>query len=270
MPASQSPEEWWRRVLTGDNPDLPLRQFRNLWRRLPEGPRCQFCNAPYHGIGAPLMKLMGKAPSRLSPHLCQQCQSYASRMLGGAEVELTMLFADVRGSTALAEGLPAAEFSRLISHYFAVTAAVLADHHAWVDRFVGDQAVGYFVPGFAGNDHAAKALAAAGEILRQTGHGTPGGAWLPVGIGVHTGVAFVGSVGAAGQATDITALGDAPNTAARLASAARAGEILASEEALKAAGLPADGLERRELALKGKSQSVRVYVIHEMLSIEGR
>jgi len=262
MSKSQSPEEWWLRVLTGNDPDLPIREFRGLWRWLPSGPRCQFCNAPYHGVGAPLMRLMGKGPSRLSPHLCQQCQSYASQQLGGAEVELTMLFADVRGSTHLAEKMSPASFSKLISRYFAISSEILAQNYAWVDRFVGDQVVGYFVPGFAGAEHAQKAIQSAREILRLTGHGDPNGPWIPVGIGVHTGVAFVGSVGAEGQATDITALGDAPNTAARFSSAAKAGEILVSEEALKGAEISEEGLESRELALKGKSQPVRVYVLN--------
>jgi adenylate cyclase len=207
------------------------------------------------------MRLLGKGPSRLSPHLCQQCQSYASRQLGGAEVELTMLFADVRGSTQLGESMPPTQFSKLISRYFAVAAEVLANHHAWVDRFVGDQAVGYFVPGFAGANHAERAIQAAREILHLTGHRDPNGPWIPVGIGIHTGVAFVGSVGAEGQATDITALGDAPNTAARFSSAAKAGEILASAEALKGAGISEEGLEKRHLELKGKSQVVKVYVL---------
>ena len=267
MPKSQTPEEWWLRVLTGNDPDLPIREFRGLWRWLPSGPRCQFCNAPYHGIGAPLMRLMGKGPSRLSPHLCQQCQSYASQQMGGAEVELTMLFADVRGSTRLAEKMPPIEFSKLISRYFAVASEILAQNFALIDRFVGDQVVGYFVPGFAGADHARKAIRSAREILRLTGHGdlsgneVPPGPWIPVGIGVHTGIAFVGSVGAEGQATDITALGDAPNTAARFSSAAKAGEILVSEEALSQAGLPSDDLEAHSLELKGKSQPVKVYVL---------
>ncbi len=187
MPKSQSPEEWWQRVLTGNNPDLPLRHFRNFFRRLPTGPRCQFCNAPYHGFGAPLMRIMGKSPSRLSPHLCQQCQSYASQQLGGAEIELTMLFADVRGSTTLGEKMSPGDFSKLISCFFGVASEALAQNLAWVDRFVGDQVVGYFVPGFAGADHARKAIVSGQEILKLTGHSDPAGPWIPVGIGVHTG-----------------------------------------------------------------------------------
>ncbi|HEX6384673.1 MAG TPA: hypothetical protein VF177_08395 [Anaerolineae bacterium] len=89
----------------------------------------------------------------MTPELCQQCQSYASRYLRGAEIELTMLFADVRGSTTLAERMSAAEFSQLISHFFAVASDLLMRSHALVDRLVGDQVIGRYVPGFAGPDH---------------------------------------------------------------------------------------------------------------------
>jgi adenylate cyclase len=207
------------------------------------------------------MRLVGKGPSRLTPHLCQQCQSYASRYLGGAEVELSMLFADVRGSTRLAEKLGPVEFSQLMSRFFAVSSDALTRHHAWVDRFVGDQVVGYFVPGFAGRKHAQEALLAAQELLQHTGHGDAQGPWVPVGIGLHTGTAFVGSIGAENQATDITALGDAAILAARLSSAAKAGEILISEAAGQDAGLPLAGLQTRTLELKGISQPVTVYVM---------
>ncbi len=108
--------------------------------------------------------------------------------------------------------------------------------------------------------HAQRAVDAARELLRVTGHDEPGGAWLPVGVGVHTGVAFAGAVGRQGGATDITALGDAVNTAARLASKAGAGEVLVSEATLAAANLDASAWERRELELKGKSEPVPVRV----------
>jgi adenylate cyclase len=98
------------------------------------------------------------------------------------------------------------------------------------------------------------------ELLGATGHGDPGGAWLPVGIGIHTGTAFVGGVGAQGV-TDITALGDAVNTTARLASAAGPGEALASEATCAAAGLETGGMEQRQLMLRGRSETVSVRVL---------
>ena len=83
---------------------------------------------------------------------------------------------------------------------------------------------------------------------------------MPVGVGVHTGVAYVGAVGAGGGVPDITVLGDAVNTAARIASQAGAGELLFSEAARDAAGLPNAGLETRHLSLKGRSEPIDVWV----------
>jgi adenylate cyclase len=207
------------------------------------------------------MRMIGKGPSRLTPQLCRQCQDTASKHLGGTEIELSMLFADVRGSTPLAEKMGPAAFSRLISRFFAISSEVLIRHLAMVDKLAGDQATGLFVPGFAGANHRGRAIDAAQELLHVTGHGGADGPWIPLGIGVHTGVAFVGSVGSEGSATDITVLGDPANVAARLSSTAAAGEILVSREA--AAGMDTGQLESRELDLKGKSQSVGVYVLKE-------
>jgi adenylate cyclase len=171
-----------------------------------------------------------------------------------------MLFADVRGSTSLAESMTPSEYSQLISRFFAVAADTLIRSDALLDRLVGDQVIGMYVPGFAGSDHRRQAVKAALELLKATGHEDANGPWIPVGIGVHTGVAFVGSVGADGQATDITVLGDPPNVAARLSSAAAAGEILISQAAYIPS--PADPpLDQREMALKGKSEPVKVYVL---------
>jgi len=208
------------------------------------------------------MHLIGQGPSRLSPQLCMRCHSYASRYLGGAEVELTMLFADVRGSTTLAEKMNPAEFGKLISRFFAVASDVIINSQALLDRLVGDQVIGLYIPGITGQSHKYLAVQAAKDLLLATGHGSTAGPWIPVGIGIHTGVAFVGSVGDVGIATDITVLGDAANTAARLSSSAAMGEILISENAVLPELNPAE-LETRQLQLKGKSQPVNVHVLKQ-------
>jgi len=94
------------------------------------------------------------------------------------------------------------------------------------------------------------------QILPTTGHGSPPGPWIPVGVGVHTGLAYVGSVNATGGEADISILGDGVNTAARIASQAGAGELLISDSAMQAAGVVSLGMECRELVLKGKSTPV--------------
>jgi adenylate cyclase len=84
---------------------------------------------------------------------------------------------------------------------------------------------------------------------------------IPVGVGVHAGVAYFGAVGTADGLTNITAIGDSVNTAARLAAKAGAGEILISDYALQAAGVAGDDLEQRSLELKGISDPVLVRVM---------
>jgi adenylate cyclase len=135
------------------------------------------------------------------------------------------------------------------------------DADALVDKIIGDQASGMFVPGLAGQEHARRAISAAVEIMRQSGQWRAEGPWIRLGAGVHTGVAFVGAVGSEGGTTDITVLGDAANTAARLASQSGPGEILISESAWVAAGLADESLEVRQLELKGKEQAVTVRVV---------
>ena len=97
--------------------------------------------------------------------------------------------------------------------------------------------------------------------MHETGHDSSDGPWLPIGVGVHTGVAFLGSVGSYdNNAVDIAVLGDPPNVAARLSSSAATGEILISDEAY-VRDMKLENLEKRQLALKGKSQAFNVFVM---------
>ncbi len=80
-------------------------------------------------------------------------------------------------------------------------------------------------------------------------------------MGVNTGVAYVGAVGE-GEQVELTAMGDPVNVAARLASAAGPAELLVTESTAREASLETSGLEQRTLALKGKSESTKVYVLH--------
>jgi adenylate cyclase len=253
-----SAEDYWHTVLLGTNPGL--RRGRHLFGLLPSNPRCALCNAPFGVPGALLMRPLGKRPAAKNPRLCADCLTKTP--VGGAEIELSLLFADVRGSTTLAEGQRPAEFMQLMNRFYVAATDVLVPADALVDKFVGDEVMALFVPGFAGPDHARRAIEAAQDLLRATGHADPGGPWLPIGVGVHTGVAFVGAVGAEGSVTDITALGDTVNSAARLASSAAAGEILVSAASAEAARLVGGDLERRELALKGRTEPLGVRVLH--------
>lgn len=256
-------EELWRTYLTTGEFEKERRQRRFL-RMLPGTSRCKNCYAPFQGAGSVVVKLVyGKRPSNMNPLICNACEAFAREYLGGAEIELTLLFADVRGSTTLAEQMSPTKFSQLINRFYRTATDVLARSDALIDKIIGDQAAGIYVPGLAGKEHALRAIGAAQEILRATGHGSPDGPWIPLGVGVHTGIAFVGSVGSQHGTVDITVLGDAANTAARISSSAKPGEILISEAACKAAGLMDSSLEKRLLELKGKSEPVPTCVLTE-------
>lgn len=205
--------------------------------------------------------LFKKRPSKLNPKYCSTCDDFVSNALGGTELEISMLFADVRGSTGIAEKITPSRFTDLMNRFYTAATDVMVRSDAFVDKLAGDGVIGLYVPGFAGPDHARVAIDAAVELLKATGHGTKEGPWLPVGAGVNTGVAFVGSVGTPGGISQFTALGDSMNITARLASQARAGEILVSRESCTAANFDTGHLEERRLELKGRSEPINVLVV---------
>jgi adenylate cyclase len=261
--AKPSVEEMWRRMLTGDYPRL--QRMRRIWGALPSPPRCKLCNAPFRGPGGVLMRLLAYGPSPLNRRLCKWCIRAVHKHPGGAEVEISVLFADVRGSTGIAERMAPEEYSRLLARFYGAAAEVIDGWDGIVDKFVGDGAVALFIPGFAGEDHAQDAIGAARGLLEQTGNDGPD-PWIPVGVAVHTGTSFVGSVGE-GDARDFTALGDTVNTAARLNAAAAAGEILVSASAAAGAGLDTTGLEQRTLELRGREQAVEAWVVRPRAAV---
>ena len=256
-------EELWYWYLTGDHRggfsrefERDLARIRRVFGVFPGRPRCLECDRPMHGLGG---RLANCRPASYSPKLCNDCEQAMRAEEGGAEVGLTLLFADVRGSTTLAEHTSTAEYKQLIQRFYQTAGEVLIRHDALVNRLMGDQVIGLFVPRFAGEAHSQAAVTAALALLRATGHADPAGPWVPVGAGIHTGSAYVGAVGASGGVNEIAVLGSAANLAARLASQAATGEVLVSEAA--AAGAKLTGGERRELTLKGISEPVGVRVV---------
>ncbi|HEY7004072.1 MAG TPA: adenylate/guanylate cyclase domain-containing protein [Gaiellaceae bacterium] len=253
-------DEEWRRVLTGEQRGhfCWKPSVRRISRAIPSDPRCKLCDTPFGRPGS-VLRFFGFGPSRINRRICSGCIHQLEKRLGGAEVEATFLFADVRGSTALAESAGPDEFRRLMARFYAEAAAAVDSRNGIVDKFAGDELVALFIPGFAGEDHAADAIAAARELLVRTGH-EDDSPWLPVGAGVHVGTAYIGTVGE-DEALDFTALGDPVNAAARLAGQAETGEILVSTAAAIAARLDQDGLETRTLELRGRSEALEAVVL---------
>jgi adenylate cyclase len=135
-------EEGWRTYLTtGENEQE--RRRRNIFKLLPGDPRCKICYAPFHGAGGTIARIVyGKQPSNLNPQLCNICEQFASQHQGGAEIELSLLFADVRGSTNLAETMSPLDYSRLINRFYNAATQVMANTDALIDKIIGDQVAG--------------------------------------------------------------------------------------------------------------------------------
>jgi adenylate cyclase len=255
----ETPEEEWAALLDGTHPHL---QHPSPFRFLPSSPRCKLCKAPFRAPGSAILRPFGFRPWPKNPNICGRCFTnldLQSKMcppadgeahVRGAEVSISMLFADIRGSSGIARTMSSTEFGRLMDRFYRVATQVLIDNDAIVEKFVGDEVVGLFVPFLAGAEHARVAVEAARELLEATGHGSAEGPWVPIGAGVHTGPAFVGVVGTA-TAADFTALGDPMNVAAHLAAEAGPGEILVTDDAAAAAGLAREGFEHRHVSLKG-------------------
>ena len=249
---------WWFWFTTSAfTVDKRLRHFQ---RALPRDPRCKFCNAPFQGIGGALMRvLFRKQRSALNPRYCNLCEIAARDFPGGAEVPMSMLFIDIRGSTALSEKMTPTEFSQIISRFYAAATKVIIEEDGLVEKLAGDEVAAFWGAGFAGPDYVRRTIDVAQKLLdvmeRQQ---------IPVGIGVHSGIAYFGSIATAEGLTDISAKGEEVNMTARLASKAGVGEIIVSEPALKAAGIDGNPLEMRSLELKGISEPVIARVMHRV------
>ena len=127
--ASQTDEpdtQIWRGLLTGVDP--ALLNVRRLWRRLPAAPRCKVCASPMQGVGGAIARALWHGPIRDNPLLCRACFGKISGHPGGAELEISVVFADVRGSTGLAESISASAFRRLLQGYYRSAGTAIDDN----------------------------------------------------------------------------------------------------------------------------------------------
>ena len=251
-------EEEMHEFLTGHNPASAA--MRNVFRRVPSGPNCKICAAPFAGPGGAILRHVGFGRFAGNPTICNFCIKDLQRMgVQGAEIPVSLLFADIRGSTGIGERLSPTEFRSFLNRFYRIASEAVLASDGLVDKFVGDEVIGLFFRGISGDRHEAAAVDAGRRLLSHAGlaDATPSGA-IPVGAAVHTGVAFVGSTAADDVVSDFTALGDVVNTTARLASQAASGEILVSVEAATAAGTDTSGLERRTIDVRGRTEPVEV------------
>lgn len=170
-------------------------------------------------------------------------------------MDVALAFVDVRGSTELGESTSPAQFTEIINRFYGIVHKAVDGHDGIVDHVAGDGVMSMWIGAWVAGNHVELALAASEQMLDRCAAER-----IPAGVGVHSGIGYVGVVGTEGQ-LDFTVLGDVANTTARLGSAAAAGELLASPHAVKAAGRSSEGLERRSLSLKGKAELVDAIVL---------
>jgi adenylate cyclase len=207
------------------------------------------------GGGGKIVGLAGYRPSPKNPNLCRQCCDGLPP--GGAEVDIAVLFADVRGSTRLGTELRGAEYVALLNRFYVTATRALIKHDAIIDKLIGDEVMALFIPGICGTNYRERGLDAAFDLLEGVGYGTHD-AWISVGVGLHSGIAYVGNVGAAGM-MDFTALGDTVNVASRLQHIAGPGEIAVSEDVLAAGvGERFPNAVPREVEVPGRAESLVV------------
>lgn len=243
--------ELWHTIFAVGHPTLE-RQHR-LFGWLPREPRCRLCRAPFAGLGGLVTRLRKRRPSPRNRNYCNSCDGFLEAFPGGADVAMSMLFADIRNSTDFARGAEPAAVSARVNRFLDAATSIITEGDGFVMAFYGDCVVAVWPPGYSGPDHAAKALAAGRRIAERLAAGPDP---VPVGVGVHCGEVYIGTVDAAqGLFRDVSIFGLEVTVTARLAAEAAAREVLASADLARAAGL-GDDLQTRTLELKGVGRPV--------------
>ena len=178
------------------------------------------------------------------------------------EVEVTVLFSDIRGFSTLSERLGARDVADVVGRHLSAMAEVIAEHGGTIDKFQGDAVMAVFGAPVPSEDHAAQAVRCAIAMqereadLNAAGWGVEGVGSLDVGIGLNTGVVMAGSIGGGGR-LEYTVIGDAVNVAQRLQSEAAGGEIVAAASTVLAAVCEAESIGARQV--KGREEPVEVF-----------
>ncbi len=170
--------------------------------------------------------------------------------LEGAAAEVTVLYVDIRGFTALSSQMPPEEVVRFLNSFFGVAVDAIERHHGVVDKFIGDCVMAIWGAPEPGESDARNALKAALELMDRASRIQVNGMPLEIGIGLNSGLAVVGAIGSK-QRLDFTAIGATVNIAARLCGVAKGGEVLSSNETLMRAGAGVTSEARPEVVLKG-------------------
>ena len=189
-------------------------------------------------------------------------ESFESR-LGGERRDIAVLFVDIRGFTTMSESLEPEQVVDILNEYLNLTSQSIFDNHGTLDKFIGDATMAVFNAPMDLDDYVFKAVCAAydmrkgAEILEKKLNEQFGNS-VQFGIGVNCGPAIVGNIGSV-KRMDYTAIGDTVNTAARLESNAKRGEILISEAVYERIKDRIEAEPVGELSLKGKATKILTY-----------
>jgi adenylate cyclase len=180
----------------------------------------------------------------------------------GEKRVITVVFADIRGFTQMAEKMDPWAISHLLNEYFNRMTEIIFKNGGTIDKFIGDAIMILFGAPIAQPDAAIRALKTAEEMRKalKEMHQNLGDSEraFHIGIGINTGEVFVGNLGSDNH-KEYTALGDAVNIAARLESLAKPGQILFSEQVLREAGDRVQFKRLDPVILKGKSQPLEIF-----------
>jgi class 3 adenylate cyclase len=190
----------------------------------------------------------------------------AQASLGGTLVEVTALFADLRGFTTFSEQVEPDAIVTMLNRYHSVAVPCVLDNGGTVVQFVGDALLALFNAPARQPDHALRAVRAGLRMQAQVDRlAATRPDWPRFRVGANTGLALVGNIGSE-QLRGFNAMGDAVNVAARLQTLAEPGQVVIGEATRAALGGGVRASSLGELMLKGKTEPVRAYLVTELLA----
>ena len=249
-----------------------------IWKGLSMAPTqawiCKGCwqqlriPVPLHGLASVPFRAFGIRPSRMNPNTCTVCELMFTRIMKARKipVDVSVLFADLRGYTALSQSLPPDAVSSLLDAFYDECAEAIWEYDGLLNKTIGDAIMAIFGFPIQQPNHAAQAVRAAREIQRRcearsetllAETGALEGSELGVGIGIDSGTASFGEFGRSHR--DLTAIGPVVNTAARAQAAAGTGEILVTRTVYERAGRDLIEGEGRDYQLKGFKAPVQLF-----------
>lgn len=215
-------------------------------------------------------RMLGIRISHMNPNLCTICETMFTRVKRRKQLTIpaTVLFADLRGYTSLAQGTETGEVVGMLNEFYDACAAAVWERDGIVNKFIGDAVLAIFNFPILREDHVRQAVLAGLDLQQRCaekkrlrvidahGETCPVG----IGIGIHTGFASIGEVGTAYK--DFTIIGSMVNLASRIQGTAQPGEVLVTEEVYRQVSDLCPDAESHAYPLKGIEGPVTAYRLH--------